>query len=164
MSEEQKEKLGSIKFSFEVPEVWDAPDFYLAETNAAVFQIITFEQLYMAGVSWAPQDLRGPPPVDWDEAFDALKMYSEKHGDTKVPEQTLFGAGKCFPACDGYFELKLTYPAISTEIVFLSWLPDEKDLGKWCQRQRQVILNCPMSNVATVHAAELMVKHAASNT
>ena len=96
MSEEQKEKLGSINFSFEVPEVWDAPDFYLAETNAAVFQIITFEQLYMAGVSWAPQDLRGPPPVDWDEAFDALKMYSEKHGDTKVPEQTLFGAGKCF--------------------------------------------------------------------
>ena len=75
MSEEQKEKLESLGFMFEVPE-----------------------------------ELRGPPPVDWDEAFVALEAYAKKHGDTNVPEKTIFGK-------------------------------DSKDLGKWCQRQRQLYKN-----------------------
>jgi len=75
MSEEQKDKLDSLGFEFDVPE-----------------------------------ELRGPPPVNWDAAFEALKAYHKRHGDTKVPEKTLFG------------DLN-------------------QDLGKWCQRQRQVYKN-----------------------
>jgi hypothetical protein len=37
------------------------------------------------------QELKGPPSVDWDEAFQELSNYSKEHGDTKVPEKTLFG-------------------------------------------------------------------------
>ena len=37
------------------------------------------------------QELKGPPPVEWDAAFEELSTYAEKHGDTKVPEKTFFG-------------------------------------------------------------------------
>lgn len=43
-----------------------------------------------------PEELRGPPPVDWNEAFAALKAYKAKNGDTNVPEGTLFGKGFAF--------------------------------------------------------------------
>ena len=38
-----------------------------------------------------PDELKGPPPVDWDAAFEALAAYHKRHGDTKVPEKTTFG-------------------------------------------------------------------------
>lgn len=41
-----------------------------------------------------PEELRGPPPVDWDAAFEALAAFQKKNGHTKVPEKTFFG-GEC---------------------------------------------------------------------
>jgi hypothetical protein len=38
-----------------------------------------------------PEELKGPPPVVWDEAYEALQKYVSRYKNTKVPEQTFFG-------------------------------------------------------------------------
>ena len=63
-----------------------------------------------------PEAMRGPPPVDWETAFTALAAYAKANrGSTAVPEKTMVP------------NLNPMHPKI--------------DLGKWCQRQRQLFKN-----------------------
>jgi hypothetical protein len=60
-----------------------------------------------------PDELKGPDPVDWDGAYEALVAYHKQHRSCMVPQATLA------TLADG------------TEV----------KLGKWVQRQRQVYKN-----------------------